>query len=117
MSNNRDRLIELLEYARIEARETLGSMNNGFESWYADYLIANGVILLPFKIGTHLWRVIYPYKKDPKVAEYVVKSFRIAGENHRMQFEAQALNVPVTDLTGCSKFFMTREEAEKALNE
>lgn len=30
MQNNRDRLIELLEEAKIKAQDTIGSMNKGF---------------------------------------------------------------------------------------
>ena len=47
----RDRLIELLEQAKVKAIGTLGSMNNGFGAWYADYLLANGVIVPPCKVG------------------------------------------------------------------
>lgn len=49
--NTRERLIELLEQARNEARGTIGSMNKGFGEWYADYLLANGVVILPCKAG------------------------------------------------------------------
>ena len=45
----RDRLIELLEEAKVQACATVGSLNHGFGEWYADYLIANGVIVPPYK--------------------------------------------------------------------
>jgi hypothetical protein len=47
----RDRLIELLDEAKDKALETIGSLNNGFAAWYADYLLAEGVILPPCKVG------------------------------------------------------------------
>lgn len=40
----RQKLIEVLEEAQLQARNTIGSMNNGFAEWYADYLIKNGII-------------------------------------------------------------------------
>lgn len=43
----RERSIELLEDAKRKARGTIGSMNGGFGAWYADYLLANGVVVLP----------------------------------------------------------------------
>ena len=41
--NVREKLVELIEEAKLLARGTLGSMNRGFGDWYADYLIAHGV--------------------------------------------------------------------------
>ena len=81
----------------------------------ADYLLDNGVIVLPCKVGTHLWRVTYPYRREPKVTEFVVKNFRTVGKKHRMQIEVQALNVPGTNWMNFSDFKTTREEAEAAL--
>ena len=41
--NVREKLVELLEEAKLLARGTIGSMNRGFGGWYADYLVAHGV--------------------------------------------------------------------------
>lgn len=41
--SDRERLIEIIEQARAEAVSTIGSMNNGFATWYADKLLAAGV--------------------------------------------------------------------------
>lgn len=43
--SDRDRLIELLEEAKIKAQDTIGSMNKGFGAWYADYLLEHGAIV------------------------------------------------------------------------
>lgn len=40
----RDRLIELLDEAKDKALETIGSLNSSFAAWYADYLLAAGVV-------------------------------------------------------------------------
>ena len=47
----RDRLIELLEEAKTQALATVGSLNHGFGEWYADHLLANGVIVPPVNVG------------------------------------------------------------------
>ena len=70
---------------------------------------------LPCKIGTHLWRVTYPYRQEPKVTEYVVKNFRTIGKKHQLQIEVQAVNVPVTNWMRYQDFCTTREEAEDHL--
>lgn len=68
---------------------------------------------LPCKIGTHLWRVTYPYRQEPKVTEYVVKNFRTVGKKHQLQIEVQAVNVPGTNWMKYKDFCATREEAER----
>jgi hypothetical protein len=83
-----------------------------------DYLKAERegrMLVLPCKVGTHLWKVTHPYKAEPKVTEFVVKNIRTAGKKHRMQIEVQAVNVPATNWMEPSKFYRTREEAEAAL--
>ena len=72
---------------------------------------------LPCPIGTHLWRVTYPYRKEPKVTEYVVKNFRTIGKKHQLQIEVQAVNVPVTNWMRFQDFHTTREAAEDHLRE
>lgn len=80
-------LIGLLERAQI-GLETIG------ERFYksaikilADNLLENGVIVPPCKVGTHLYRITHPYRKFPKVTEYVVKNFRTFGKKHKLQIE------------------------------
>ncbi len=68
---------------------------------------------LPCPIGTHLWRVTYPYRQEPKVTEYVVKNFRTVGKKHQLQIEVQAVNVPGTNWMKFQDFCTTREEAER----
>lgn len=70
---------------------------------------------LPCKIGTHLWRVTYPYRQEPKVTEFVVKNFRTVGKKHQLQIEVQAVNVPCTNWMRFKDFHTTREAAEAEL--
>lgn len=80
--------------------------------------IENGTLLeLPCKIGTHLWKVTYPYRQEPKVTEFVVKNFRTVGKRHKIQVEVQAVNVPATNWMYYTAFHETKEEAEKELAE
>lgn len=73
------------------------------------------LMVLPVKIGEHLWRATKPYRQEPKVTEYVVKNIRTVGKKHKVMLEVQAVNVPVTNVMHISSFCRTREEAEAAL--
>lgn len=107
--SERERLIELLQ-------EWGNKENDGVRAEsIADYLIENGVVVLPCKIGTHLFRVTYPYRKKPKVTKYTVTNFRTFGKKHKIQVEVQALSVPVKNWMNYSDFYKTQEQAEKAL--
>lgn len=118
----RDRLIELLEEAKIQARATIGSLNHGFSEWYADYLLANGVIVPPVKVGD----TVYYFSHRP---------FNLALQANTI-YEAVVVRVVTTRLGtslviqirnefGCTEVpdirswgvsvFATREEAEQAL--
>lgn len=44
--SERERLIAILEKARMEAGDTMGSMNGGMAAWYADKLLEAGVVLV-----------------------------------------------------------------------
>lgn len=108
----RDRLIEILTKTFDEQYEKRMLIT---PQQTADYLLANGVIVPPCKIGTHLWKITYPYRQDPKVTEFVVKNFKTVGKRHKIQIEVQALNVPATSWMYYTAFYTTKEEAEQAL--
>ena len=72
---------------------------------------------LPCRPGTHLWRITTPYRGEPKVTEFIVRNFRTAGKRRQLQLEVQALNVPGTNWMRYQDFYLTAEEAEKALAE
>lgn len=61
--NLRERLIEIIEDAHLEAIGTLGSMNQGPGVWYADHLIKAGVIICPVPIGSYVYEILYLDKK------------------------------------------------------
>ena len=127
----RDRLIELLEQAKEKAKGTLGSMNNGFGAWYADYLLANGVIVPPCKVGD---KVYFIY--DEKIIQGTVRLIRpfidkektvfkgnVIGEFESVfyddgRIEEYELYVVFEKPYGIERVaYLTKEEAEERLKE
>ena len=121
---NRDRLIELFKGAESKVIEELNKhLELDEEEWmgiYADYLIANGVICLPCRVGDTVY-VIYPDprynwgNKELKILELKVHAFRyfnnimtveIRGDGNYITWDISCFGVSV---------FLTPEEAEKAL--
>jgi hypothetical protein len=76
---------------------------------------SENVIELPCKFGTHLWKITYPYRQEPKVTEFVVKNFKTVGKRHKVQIEVQAVNVPATSWMYYTAFYTTKEEAQNVL--
>lgn len=115
--NSRDRLIELLEEAKIKAQDTIGSMNNGFGAWYADYLIEHGAIVPPCKVGDVVYQVTRNF-----ISEFRVRFVEIATCGNLflhtdlitgIVYTGEVFSESDIDKT----VFLTREEAEKALED
>ena len=112
----RDRLIELLKGAENKVAEML-TRPLELEEWlgiYADYLLANGVIVPPCKVGD---TVYYPAFEINSVLSYKVisiklnsKSLYVVCENclSKSQMTHRATQIGKT-------VFLTREEAEAKL--
>ena len=121
----RDRLIELLEEAKTQARATIGSLNNGFGEWYADYLLANGVIVPPCKVGDTVY-VIEPctcyndYDKEcvhrrTKATKWI-DIVRLPQKHHKKCLKLFERPFKIEYLNKIGKtVFLSREEAERAL--
>ena len=96
----RDRLIELLNV-------DMSGNNGDFAEEMADYLIENGVIIPPCKVGDIVYEI-----RTKQIVEHRVASFRILFYQRfilcfdNMIFNFKSLNNTV---------FLTKEEAEKAL--
>lgn len=122
---SKERLVELLEEAKIKALSTIGSLNNGWGTWYADYLLANGVIVPPCKVGD----VVYAITLNPKTN--IRKTHRGVVTNIHSHTTGKHITVrheglddePYFDALYCpfeifgKTVFLTREEAEKKLEE
>ena len=119
----RDRLKNLLNEAFIKSDDNFGVPNI---EQVTDYLVANGVIALPCKVGDTL----YYYSPDyGTILPYFVESINISylgdeGEHCIYTFETNCLHGD--ELMDSTDFefdeigktvFLTREEAEEALKE
>lgn len=97
MNNQRERLIELMEPFAEEF------------PWYqtaevADYLLANGVIVPPVKVGDTVWEITTenPFEEDLCVRESKIERFLIVAH-----YDLHSMNGET--------IFPTKEEAEAAL--
>ena len=101
---DRERLIELLQGSREKYINLLP-----FEKeLIADHLLANGVIVPPFKFGSTIWiirnREIYPHKID----HLVISEFGMYSTGISLKWCVGKLGKTV---------FLTKEEAEETLKE
>lgn len=116
--NERERLIELLlESEPIKDRDLDDNWYDGEISDIADYLLDNGVIVLPVKVGDVVYTVS---KRDGIVAKMVVEiswkrdwagkdlgwGLILSGKMSNNRYNVSGIGKTV---------FLTKEEAEKAL--
>ena len=117
----KDRLIELRAEA-IEKYQTMPFVNGNkvdFDYFLADYLLANGVIVPPCKVGDWLWVV----RKD-----YVSQCFRVDGfddknlvmymqdNEHNFSLIYKGIKIWRVSFDDFGKtVFLTKEEAEAEL--
>ena len=119
----RDRLIELLKQIYFDqCEECCACTEDGYrcpptlEEFFADYLLANGVIVPPCKVGQTVYRIYWNFNIDEcKVSALTQKAdkswkIRITSGIHRGVFEITPDELGKT-------VFLTKEEAEKTLAE
>lgn len=103
---DRDRLIELLCKAPLGFKTFENQYYKSTISKIADYLIANGAICPPCKVGDTIYQIdgvrIYP----STIHEVTYTSSKVIFVTESIVFDEQAIN---------NSIFLTREEAEKAL--
>ena len=102
----RERLIELILSADI----SLFGTDKSFAEVYADYLLANGVIIPPVKVGD---TVYYIYNNT--IIEYQVNTIIIYKYSQRIVVWGRSQYFEFSDFG--KTVFLTREEAKKALEE
>ena len=106
---DRERLIRLMQEASQSKSDYAGNIGLG---QIADYLIEHGVIVLPCKVGDTVYYVTgigHNLVKPAKVEEIIIdengiKDLYVQGDGHNFE-------------NSFDIFFLTREEAEKALEE
>ena len=108
----RERLIELMQEWGTNNTDSFP-----FES-VADYLIANGVIVPPCKVGDMVYTVSRYYGGIWKIYECRVDGFTVYKRNVFMSIsndEHYCFGVNICEIG--KTVFLTKEEAEKALKE
>ena len=116
---NRDRLTELFNKALLKwenlrndyLEEKIDDIDN-FNDVIIDYLLANGVILTPCKVGDAVYYITgigHNIIKSAQIKEIIIdengiKDLYVKGDGHNFE-------------NSFDIFFLTREEAEKALKE
>ena len=125
----RDRLRELLKQLDFDYGEecVLAAEGEGykcapdFAEYFADHLLANGVIVPPVKIGQTIYRMnIYndAYREATVVAIYYAEDKKYHPKPHILVHhgdERGRLRINFSDFG--KTVFLTKEEAEKALAE
>ena len=122
---DRDRLIELLKKAQnafcdicAECAEDGYKTHEPFEEYFADYLIANGVIVPPCKVGAEIFGVFDNDDEQRKeIYEGKVLCFSLDENNllwAKMRYKNCLTYWHTIDDFG-KTVFLTKEEAEKAL--
>ena len=105
----KERLIELIE-------KEIDTKQSGINAeWLADYLLANGVIVPPCKVGDTVYDIseFFDGTNCPEIYEYKVDRIEITEEKGQQVLYIADLKYP-SDEWGKSLHF-SREEAEQAL--
>lgn len=117
----RDRLIELIRNADND--KNLGwydlydlCRGKGCAEYFADYLLANGVIVPPVSIGDSLWDIHYNKPREWKVV-YLGFNGEEWHINVHWSNKDRFLTKEVDGKYLDRPFFRTKEEAEQALKE
>ena len=118
MSDNRDRLIKLIQEAEDDymvyemgAQALAIGIFKSREEYIADHLIANGVIVPPCKVEQQLWFVENGEVKASTVDRLVYEE--LSTDDIFTRIEGYGFSVFFEDVGKI--VFITREEAEKAL--
>ena len=118
----RDRLIELIEVARSEYYDysdeihKIGlTVEESSAEYIADYLLANGVIVPPCKVGDKVY-VTTGDEEQSWIDEYKVKYFYYSSKGiNRIYIECGTMRKNLKPKYIGKTVFLTREAAEQAL--
>ena len=107
---DRDRLIELIKQARNDWQiSTMMPAKYTFDSWTADYLLANGVIVPPCKVGDTVYYI---------AGKKVYKSKCHAISQHKGGLQIHLYDYDGDNARYSTKYvFLTKEEAGQKLKE
>lgn len=108
----RDRLVDLVESARYWGANTSEEI--------ADYLIKNGVVATPVKVGQTIYALWMGGRKGKGIVEFEVRSINLdAPDDMEIVYRSKKLNATMCRYANASDIgktlFLSREEAERAL--
>ena len=109
MSNDRDRLIELLDGAEdLPTCQTYAG--------FADYLLANGVIVPPCKVGDKVWNLHQQYNGTFTIREGKISMItQKADKSWHLRITVNSSVWGFTPNEIGTRYFLTKEEAEAEL--
>lgn len=100
---DRDRLIELMiEAKRVDTEDV------PFSEFLADYLLANGVIVSPCKVGDKIYQTDGVTIYDSTIGEITFTTHKTICVTENIAFDETAIGTSI---------FLTKEQAEQALKE
>lgn len=100
----RERLIDLIVSADI----SLYGSDKPYAEVYADYLLENGGIVLPVKVGDTVYQTDGIRIYESEIKEIIICNHIIFYETSGIAFDKSAIGTSI---------FLTQEEAEQALKE
>ena len=108
----RDRLVDLVESARYWGANTSEEI--------ANYLLENGVVAPPVKVGQTIYVLWSGGRKGKGVAEFQVRSINLdTPDDMEIVYRSKKLNATMCRYANASDIgntlFLSREEAEQAL--
>ena len=117
--SERERLIELLQNCRIKTQVTGDiSYKSAYEK-IADYLLENGVVVLPCKINDHVWFIKSAFSVLVKPLEARIIDIRGISIDRNILYESITLYNDLarrfTSNDIGTKVFLTKEGAEQAI--
>lgn len=117
---DRERLIELLKRADQKASDKLIMDYDDATDDIANFLMDNGVIVLPCNYGDTVWFIKSAFSIMAKPIEAVVTSIRGISRDGTIHYMSKTLYNNIERGFTSEKIgeivFLTREEAERALN-
>lgn len=120
MNKQRERLVELLWCANMDFNQYEDDMNEkGFpkEDWdeyVADYLLEDGVIVPPCKVGDKVYAISSVFDESTLESKKVVKT-RVIDFISSPSFLIESRGLIMAERDFGKTVFLTREEAEQAL--
>ena len=120
---DRERLIELIKAAKTKESfdtifadvDTLIDMPHG-EEYLADYLLANGVIVPPCKVGDMVYDICTIFDESTLKPKTVIKP-RIIDFVSKVGFIIESKGLVISEKKFGNTLFLTKEEAEQKLKE